>query len=294
MLRRSMRGDTVARREHGIALAAAAGLVALALAGGGYGAPARAVASLALWWLVALGALTGLLPLGAPARAGRRLVLLLAGLTLLTGVSLAWAGDADAAFERTALAALHLALALLVLLTLTEASAAAWLRGAAVGLVAIAGLALASRIFPGAITDPVAAELPAARARLSFPIGYWNALALAMASALVLLAWLACAAATRAGRSAAAAALPLPALALYLTSSRGGVLALLAGLVLLLALERRRLALAASLALAAVPALALVAAASTRGAFVDGLGDASAPSYGISKPCECRRHVLRD
>jgi hypothetical protein len=120
--------------------------------------------------------------------------------------------------------------------------------------------------------DPVGAALPSARTRLGFPLGYWNALGLAMASAIILLAWHALAGATRAGRSAALAAIPLPALVLYLTSSRGAVTALLLGLGLLVAFEHRRVALTLQLALAAGAALALVALASSRTAFVDGLG----------------------
>jgi hypothetical protein len=280
MLRRVRPPTTATAQGRVIAIAVAAGLVALSFGGGGYGPQARAVASIVSWWIVAVGALAGVLPLAPIARAGRWLLVLLAAFALLTGISLAWADDAGAGFQGVSLALLYLGLATLTLLTLTRQTASAWLRGAGAGLAAVAAVALASRFLPGTLPDPVAALLPAARARLSYPIGYWNALGLAAASAMIVLAWCACAGTTRAGRSAALAVIPIPALTLYLTSSRGAVGALLAGLVLLLALERRRLALTLNLALAAAGALATIAIAAPRSAFVDGATGATARSQG--------------
>jgi O-antigen ligase len=264
MLRRMRRRTQAAGTSRAIVVAVAGALVALALAGGGYGVQARAIASIVVWWLVAAGALAGMLPLASVARAGRWLIALLAALALLTAASLAWASDGGAAFQGVALALLYLGVATLVLMTLTRATAAAWLRGLAVGLTAVAALALASRVWPGSFHDTVAAQLPAARDRLSYPLGYWNALGLAMASAVLLLLWIARHGATWVGRGAALALVPLPALALYLTSSRGAVAALVAGLVVLVALEPwripRRLALGGgALALAAAVALGLAA-----------------------------------
>ena len=272
MLRRVQARTRSSTAERATALGVAAALLGLAVAGGGYAVQARAVAAVLVWWVVLLGLAAGLLPLAAPARPARWLCVLLAVLALLSGASAAWGSDAGAAVQSAALATLYAGVALLALLTLTERAAGAWLRGIALGLVALAGLALASRALPGLLHDPVAAALPSSRARLGFPLGYWNALGLAMAAAIVLLAWHALAGTTRAGRSVALGAVPLPALVLYLTSSRGALAALLLGAALLVAFERRRLALALQLALAAGASLALVALASSRTAFVDGLG----------------------
>ncbi len=254
-----------------VAIGIAAALLGLAVAGGGYGAQARGVAAALVWWIVLVGLAARLLPIAAAARPARWLCALLAAFALLSGVSAAWSADAGGAVQSASLAALYAGVAALALLTLTARTAAAWLHGIALGLVALAALALASRALPELLHDPVGAALPSARARLGFPLGYWNALGLAMASAIVLLAWHALAGATRAGRSAALAAIPLPALVVYLTSSRGAVAALLLGLGLLIGFERRRLALALELALAVGASLALVAVVSSRTAFVDGL-----------------------
>jgi O-antigen ligase len=271
IVRRVQARTSPAASDRANAIGVAAALLGLAVAGGGYGAQARAIAAVLVWWIVLLGLAAGLLPLRAPARPARWLCGLLAALALLSGLSAAWASDAGAAVQSTALVALYAGVALLALLLLSEHAAGAWLRGIALGLVALAALALASRALPGLLHDPVGAALPSARARLGFPLGYWNALGLAMAAALVLLAWHALAGATRAGRSAALAATPLAALVLYLTSSRGAVAALLLGIALLIGFERRRLALALQLVPAAGASLALAALASSRTAVVDGL-----------------------
>src|SRR5439155_26354943 len=111
-----------------------------------------------------------------------------------------------------------------------EGSARLWLSGLALGLFTVAVLALGSRIAPSLFPEQdLARLLPSVRTRLSYPLNYWNGLAACMAMAIVLLAWLGTHAATRTGRALSVAALPVPALALFLTSSRGGVFALVAG-----------------------------------------------------------------
>lgn len=94
-------------------------------------------------------------------------------------------------------------------------------------------------------------------ARLSQPLGYWNALAIVLALA----APLALQAASRRGmpvilRGLSAAALALFLFTLFFSFSRGGSLALLAALVVYFALANERLAGAASLVLATGPVAA--------------------------------------
>ena len=99
-----------------------------------------------------------------------------------------------------------------------------------------------------------------ATGRLSYPIGYWNALAACIAVAIVLLVWLGSQADRRGARAAAIGLIVPCALALYLTSSRGGALAVALGIGALLALgpARTRLGAGAVLGLAAaVPAIVL-------------------------------------
>src|SRR5690606_16604740 len=79
--------------------------------------------------------------------------------------------------------------------------------------------------------------------RLSWPFGYWNALGAAGAMSFVGLLWLAARAHSRGWQALAAAFLPVVLVAIYLTSSRGAVAALLAGLVVLFVFgpDRRQL-----------------------------------------------------
>jgi O-Antigen ligase len=256
--------------DHGVALSVAVGLLAGAFAGGGYGPERSAAAGVVVWCVVAAALLASGAPHPPASRAGRWLAALLAAFALLSGVSAAWADDSGRALGSATPAILYAGLAALVAVTAARVAATAWIRGVALGLLLVGAAALASRFLPDAFPDALADALPAARPRLSYPIGYWNALGFAMAGAAIALAWLSCRAATRGARAAALAALPIPALALYLTSSRGALVALLAGLAVLLALERRRLALALALLPAAAGSLAVVAVAAARPAFADG------------------------
>ncbi len=107
-------------------------------------------------------------------------------------------------------------------------------------------LALLSRLIPslpGGDAE-IARFLPAAQGRLSYPIGYWNALAAVCAIGIVLLTWFGVAARNLTLRALSVAAIPLLGLAIYLSSSRGGVFAVAVGLVALLVLENRRVAAA--------------------------------------------------
>src|SRR5207249_2571841 len=125
------------------------------------------------------------------------------------------------------------------------------------GVVAVAGWALATRLFPQWIGtfDPVAGY------RLSEPLGYWNGLGLLCAMGALLSIGLAAVSASRGARALAAAPLPLLVTALYFTFSRGAWIALAFGFLAALALEPRRLRLSGTLALLApAPALAVFAA----------------------------------
>ncbi|MBS1868988.1 MAG: O-antigen ligase family protein [Actinobacteria bacterium] len=254
---------------HGVAAAVAVALVAGAFAGGGYG-PERSAAAGVIVWCLAAAALVASWSSGLRlSRAGAWLAALLVALAALGVASAWWADDPGRAVASALPASLYAGVATLVLAT-ARVGRLAWIRGVALGLAAVAAVALASRFLPGSFPDPLAGALPSARARLAYPIGYWNALGFATASALVALGWLSCRATTRAGRVAALAAVPIPALALYLTSSRGALVALAAGTALLIALERRRVALALGLALGGAAALPVIAVAAARPAFADG------------------------
>ena len=105
--------------------------------------------------------------------------------------------------------------------------------GAAIAVVAV--LALLQRFQPNWFPASETFEfIPSARARLSYPLGYWNALAGLLAIGMPLLVWVAVSARSVIARALATAALPALALAAFFTLSRGGAFAVLAGLATLL------------------------------------------------------------
>jgi hypothetical protein len=262
--------------QHGIPSVVAAAYTCTALAGGGFSAQFRAGAALLVWWVVLIGIAFGIWPrTRVPGRA------LLAGggllaLAALTGLSIAWTSDDGAAFTELVRASGYLGVFALVVIASPPGSARLWLSGLAIGLTAVAALALGSRIQPSLFPEQdLITLLPSVRTRLSYPLNYWNGLAACMAAAMVLLAWLGAHGLTRAGRAAAVGALPVPALALFLTSSRGGVVALAVGLIVLVAAVPDRTRVVACAALGAAGAGVLIALANAREAFVDGRTDAA-------------------
>ena len=123
--------------------------------------------------------------------------------------------------------------------------------------------ALAGKVVPALFPDGARA------ARLRDPVGYWNALALAADALLVLGLWAAVSTRARALRVAGTVLAYAAVLAIFLSVSRTGLAAAVAGVALWLWLARERLS-AAALALAAVlPACAVAAWAFTRPALVE-------------------------
>lgn len=233
-----------------IAAAVAAGCVALAVADGGFEPIVYCAVGIALWAAIASIALFGLWPKDGLGLATLATAAVLVALALLGFASMSWAPDGGRAFAEGARAATYAGLFVLAALAIRACGPRAALAGLAVGLVSVAALGVLARIAPGLIGTEPEVE------RLAYPIGYWNGLGAAMAGAICLLAWLAVEArADGRGRFAlvplAATALPLAALAM--TASRGGFLALVAGLTVLgAALSRhpRKILTAAAVALA--------------------------------------------
>lgn len=233
----------------------AATILALALADGGFSDESVGVATAAVWLL-----LGGLL-VGGRLRADRLrgpLALaagLLAGLAGWTALSIGWAGDSGAAFVDLVRALFYLGSFLLIGLAARAGSGPSWLAGIALGGSLVAVVAIGARLAGLGVDQALAVELPAAAERLSYPLGYWNALGYLMAMALTALAWVAANGRGSVDRAAAAASVPV-ALALFLTSSRGALLAAAVGLIAVVwaSTERDRLWLAA---IASVPAWAV-------------------------------------
>lgn len=206
-------------------------LVALACADGGY--EPLAVGSVAV--LVALLLLAG----GLSGRLGRApvprsLVIAascLGGLLVLTALSLDWSGSDAAGFVDAVRLAGYLGVFALAGLAVGRGSAAPVLAGIAVAGVAVAAIALGSRLLGlGAGDAELAVELQTASGRLSFPIGYWNALGAAMAMAIPALAWFATESRSGTWRGVAVSCFAPLLLVAYMTASRGALIAALLGL----------------------------------------------------------------
>lgn len=211
-----------------------AGPVALAFSSGGYFDRPRLVALGVAAIALALVALAAPAPLPR-SWPGRLAVGALLGLAAWVALSATWAPLGDVAgddAERVGLYAVGFA-----------AAAGAWRerRAArllepltALGILVVVGFGLAGRLLPGLVE---LTETAAAGGRLTQPLTYWNAMGALAALGAVLTARLA-GDRTRPGSwrcAAAAAAVPL-LLGVYLSYSRGALLALVAGLLVLLVL----------------------------------------------------------
>ncbi|MEA2148605.1 MAG: hypothetical protein QOD69_435 [Solirubrobacteraceae bacterium] len=202
--------------------------------------------------------------------AGAAALALFAGWVLLSGT---WSGAPARALVEYDRALLYL-LGFLVAGSLGSSPARLrWaLRGLAAAAFAVCLCALVTRVAPDVwpVGPGVAPE------RLSYPLGYWNALGLLAAIAIVLAFALTCDdRESPVVRVLGAAALPVLGATLLLTFSRGAIAAGAAGIVVLLVAGRPRALLTG--ALVAVPAVA-VAAVSAYGADLLASTDPATPA----------------
>lgn len=185
----------------------------------------------------------------------------LGGLTLWTALSLGWTPLRDAALADTQRLALYLGAFIAGVAVLRgRATTRAVEPALALGILALVLEGLSERLLPGLFTLE---QSRAAPGRLLQPLTYWNAMGLLAAMGVLLCVRIAGDASRPAWmRAAAAAATPTLATGGYLTLSRGAILAVVVGLVVLALLQPMRVQLRA-MALAAVcaaPAIAVSAA----------------------------------
>jgi len=243
----------------------------LAMRGGGYDVVVRSEVGVVVWWIVLLGALAGLFPSLRMNRAALVCAGLLLAFVVWTGLSVAWSESSERSVEELARVVAYLGVFTLALLTQGRDGArrtAAAVAGA-IGLIGV--LALLSRLHPGPFpANETIGVIEGVGSRLSYPLDYWNAVAALIAIGLPLLIWLGTSARTIGARALSLAAVPALALAAFYTFSRGGTLAIVAGLVALLALHPRRLALLGPLAIATAGSAVVLLAARGRDALEDG------------------------
>ena len=230
-------GSTRAFRSSLAILVPALVLGALVLADAGFDLTGRQELFLAIWWALALGLAFNVFPRAQPP-SGAGLAglgfLLLAALQIS---SMAWGPSADLALED---AARTIGYGGVIALAWAALGPRSWRSAAAGMVVAVSLLTLVA--FAGRLAPELSIVSDAHRAieteRLFAPLGYWNALAAwAAATMAMVLAWSADARSVGM-RAIALAVLPVAAGTLYLTYSRGGVVAAVVGLGLVLALTR--------------------------------------------------------
>ena len=143
-------------------------------------------------------------------------------------------------------------------------------------IVVVAGAGVLSRLQPDLLGMTRGASAVFDE-RLSYPLGYWNALgALAAVGAVLAVGLAADERARTALRAPAAAVAPLLAVAIYLSLSRGAWLALAAGLVALLVLSPRPLPAALSALLATAAGAVAIARLQAHPELLDGTRAAGA------------------
>jgi O-antigen ligase len=269
---RSTIGDrtAVTRAALGVTVLVGAATFVVAYDDGGYSVASRSTLAVWVWWTIALALALGILPSTRPPRSALVPGSLLAALALWDLASVAWASDTEGAvleFDRTAL---YLGIYVLVVLAARPRAVRHWIDGLTWGIVGVTGVALVARFFPGTFPGRGLAEsLPGDAARLSFPVDYWNGLGTLIGLAVPLLL-VSALAGGRARRLASIGVLPALGVALYLTSSRGAVLATLAGVVVFLAAHPERTSAVLATASGGVGSALAVALVSTRHHAVDG------------------------
>ncbi len=238
----------------------------LALNGGGYWIATYAPVGIVVWWIVAVCAAWGLLPVIRPNRSARTSILLFAGFTAWTALGITWSISGGRSFEDLALVSCYLGILVLAVQVHREREEALrrTVTAVATAILIVAVIAIASRLWPHLFSGSQSAsatshQLPGSSARLAWPIGYWNALAALMAIGLPLLLGLATSARARWARSAAAAAVPVLALCAALTQSRGALLEAAVGVVVFIALAPQRVTKLITCAVAGCGSVLLVA-----------------------------------
>ena len=243
----------------------------IAYDGGSYSLPSRNTLAIALWWAVAVGLVFGLLPARSATRSSIAIGGLLAALSLWTLTSILWAPSAESAFNEFNRVTLFLGIFVLVALVARREMVGRLCDGIAIAIAMIALIALVSRLFPGVFSDRgVAASLPSAATRLSFPLDYWNGLAVIVALGVPLVLRAAMTGRSAIARGLALAPLPVIASVIFLTASRGGIATALVGVIVFFALSERRWSAAGALVVAALGSAAAVAILAARSELLNG------------------------
>jgi hypothetical protein len=240
--RKALRRPSAARLDRWFAFAgAAAVLLVYGLRGGGsYDLVTFEEQGLVIWWVLAVGFALGLLPRRRPSRAVLLLWAALAAYAAWTALSLLWTQSAELTTEEVARSLDYLGLVVLAGCVLTRHSWRWAGAGLGLGAMIVCVIGLGSRLAPSVFgTDHVAALLNSDR--LSYPFGYWDAMAAwgTMCTALGLV-WSAHDS-SRVRRAVALAFVPVAGALTYLTYSRAGAFGSAFAVIVVVCVSRNRI-----------------------------------------------------
>jgi tetratricopeptide (TPR) repeat protein len=261
-----------ARRDLGPALVGSvlpfALVLYLALRGGGYDSIVYGEVGIAVWWLLLLGALVGILPATRIPRAGWVALALLAAFAAWTALGITWSESAERSAAEAGRVAAYLGVFALALAAQGRDGLRRTVNAFAAAIALVGVLALLSRLHPAWFpADDAARLLPRELgSRLNYPLNYWNGLAALIVMGIPLLLGIAVRAQHLVTRALAAATLPAMVLTIFYTFSRGGVLVLGVALLGFIALYPRRLAALPTLLVAGAGSAILIAGGTQRDA----------------------------
>jgi hypothetical protein len=235
-------------------------IVYLAFQNGGYDLVVRSQVGIAVWWIVLLGALVGVLPVTRPGRAGWIGLLLLGAFAAWTALSLTWTESHERTMAEAGRVAAYLGIFALALAAQGRVAMRHALNGTAAAIALVGLLAVFYRLHPGWFTLTETDRFYPQSNRLNFPLGYWNALAAFMAMGVPLALHAAATARTLAMRAAAAGAVPVMVFCAYLTISRGAVGMIGVALIVFLLLTPERVYRLATVAICGVGSAILIVA----------------------------------
>jgi cytochrome c-type biogenesis protein CcmH/NrfG len=217
----------------------AAVVVVYALRGGSYDNVVFQEHGLVIWWVLAIGFALGLLPRVRPARGTLLLLAALFAYAAWTALSLIWSESSELTTVELARALGYLGIVTLAAVTIDRTIWREAALGIGFGALLVCALAVGVRLAPSIFgTDHVDATLGSDR--LSYPFGYWNAVAAWGAmSATLGLAWSAHDH-LRIRRGFALGLVPVAGLMTYLSYSRAGIAGVTVGVIAVIALSRSR------------------------------------------------------
>ena len=230
--------------------AAAVVLIYALRAGGSYDIVAFEEQGLVIWWIVAIGFALGLLPRARPSRATLLLWGALAAYTAWTALSLLWTQSAELTTVEIARSLDYLGLVVLAACLLTRDSWRSALAGLGFAALLVCVMALGTRLMPGVFgVDHLSRSLGADR--LSYPFGYWNAVAAWGVMCIAMALTWSAHDASRVRRATTLGLVPVAGAMTYITYSRQGAIGAAIAVIIVLAVSRHRLTALAHMAVAA-------------------------------------------